>query len=107
MPDDEPSGLSGADIVGQFGKETRNAIAEAVTSATADVVQRIVRWCIATIILTMAGAGIVTWLVMSLIQSKEAGIQFRVQYGDTVASCARGVDLAGGTPVVVCNPVLR
>lgn len=107
MPDDEPLGLPGADLVGQFTDEIRAAIAGGIRSGTADVVKRFGYWCSAAVILAMVAGAVVSWLVQSYFQSRESGIQFRVQYGDTVAACARGVDLPGGTPVVVCNPVLR
>lgn len=98
----EPVGLPGNEIVGQFTDQIRVTIARAVSDAVADVVQRFARWCIATIILSMLGAGAMTWLIGSF-GHHAAQITFR--HGDAIEVCARSDTPAG--PLFTCRPVIR
>lgn len=102
-PEHEEQPSPGVEVVQNFSNEVRAGI----VTATELAVKRVAFGYLITGLVAAVVGGCVSWLMLSYFQSKESGIQFRVQYGDTVAACSRGADLADGAPVVVCYPVLR
>lgn len=102
MSDEQP-GLPGEQIVTSFTDQIRTTISSAVATAVADVIRRFTHWCIATIILSMLGAGAMTWLVGSFGGHHASQITFR--HGDALEVCARSETPAG--PLFNCRPVTR
>jgi hypothetical protein len=62
-----------------------------------------VRWHVVSVIVAAVIAAGVAWAMLTYVQSKQSGVEFRVRYEGTTAVCARGPDTSNGSPVVVCK----
>jgi hypothetical protein len=104
----EPLGLPGSALVGQFTEEIRRSIADGIQTGTTDVTDRLTKrfvyWCLAAIVGSLVAACGGTYLVMSWLIASSSSASFVVHHADGASeTCTRSSDSTTDRPVLVCR----
>ena len=94
-------GLPASAIVAKYGEEVRNAIAAGISTGTADVRKAFPWWVLAAILLSMLGAGAISWLVAA---PRPPTTSVMYHHSDGVSEvCDRTADSGPPHSVFVCR----